>query len=36
MGLNWLEQIENAPDYKGDLEPMLAGPGWLPDTREDG
>ena len=35
MGLNWLEQIENSPDYDGDLEPMLAGPGWFPDTRED-
>ena len=34
MGLNWLEQIENAPDYEGDLETMLAGPGWKPDTRE--
>ena len=35
MGLNWLEQVENAPDYEGDLEPMLAGPGWTPDTRKD-
>ncbi len=34
MGLNWLEQIENAPEYDGDLETMLAGPGWLPDTRD--
>jgi len=35
MGLNWLEQVENAPEYEGDLEPMLACPGWLPDTRKD-
>lgn len=33
MGLNWVEQIENAPTYDGDLEPELAGPGWHPDTR---
>ena len=33
MGLNWIEQIENAPTYDGDLETELAGPGWHPDTR---
>jgi hypothetical protein len=34
MGLDWIEQIENAPTYKGDLPTGLAGPGWNPDTRE--
>jgi hypothetical protein len=33
MGLNWVEQIENAPTYDGDLGTGLAGPGWHPDTR---
>ncbi len=33
MGLNWIEQIENAPTYDGDLDTELAGPGWHPDTR---
>ncbi len=33
MGLNWIEQIENAPTYDGDLGTELAGPGWHPDTR---
>lgn len=34
MGLDWIEQIENAESYDGDLPTMLAGPGWEPDTRE--
>jgi hypothetical protein len=34
MGLDWIEQLENAPDYKGDLPTELAGPGWNPDTRD--
>jgi hypothetical protein len=34
MGLDWIEQIENAPTYEGDLPTELAGPGWNPDTRE--
>lgn len=34
MGLDWIEQIENAPTYDGDLPTELAGPGWNPDTRD--
>ena len=33
MGLDWVEQIENAEGYAGDLPTGLAGPGWSPDTR---
>jgi len=33
MGLDWIEQIENAETYDGDLPTELAGPGWLPDSR---
>ena len=33
MGLDWIEQIENAESYDGDLAIELAGPGWLPDSR---
>ena len=34
MGLDWIEQIENAETYEGDLPTELAGPGWFPDSRE--
>ncbi len=34
MGLDWIEQIENAECYDGDLATELAGPGWSPDSRE--
>lgn len=34
MGLDWIEQIENAETYDGDLATELAGPGWFPDSRE--
>ncbi len=34
MGLDWIEQIENAEGYDGDLATELAGPGWYPDSRE--
>ncbi len=34
MGLDWIEQIENADSYDGDLATELAGPGWYPDSRE--
>ena len=34
MGLDWIEQIENAESYDGDLATELAGPGWYPDSRE--
>lgn len=34
MGLDWIEQLENAGTYDGDLPVELAGPGWFPDTRE--
>ena len=34
MGLDWIEQIENAETYDGDLATELAGPGWFPDARE--
>ena len=34
MGLDWIEQIENTEGYGGDLPTELAGPGWLPDSRE--
>lgn len=33
MGLDWIEQIENAASYDGDLPTELAGPGWEPDSR---
>ena len=33
MGLDWVEQVENAETYEGDLPTELAGPGWSPDTR---
>ena len=33
MGLDWVEQIENAEGYDGDLPTELAGPGWHTDTR---
>ena len=33
MGLDWVEQIESAEGYDGDLPTELAGPGWYPDTR---
>ena len=33
MGLDWVEQVENAESYLGDLPTGLAGPGWFPDTR---
>jgi len=36
MGLDWIEQIENAGTYKGDLPTELAGPGWEPDSRIKG
>ena len=34
MGLDWIEQIENAEIYDGDLPTELAGPGWSPDSRQ--
>ena len=34
MGLDWIEQIENAESYDGDLATELAGPGWYPDSRQ--
>lgn len=34
MGLDWIEQIENAETYDGELQTELAGPGWFPDSRE--
>ena len=34
MGLDWIEQIENANNYNGDLPTELAGPGWYPDSRQ--
>ena len=33
MGLDWVEQVENAEGYEGDLPTELAGPGWFPDPR---
>lgn len=33
MGLDWIEQIENAEGYDGGLATELAGPGWRPDSR---
>lgn len=36
MGLDWIEQLENAETYDGDLPTELAGPGWYPDTRDPG
>ena len=33
MGLDWIEQIENAASYEGDMPTELAGPGWMPDLR---
>ena len=33
MGLDWIEQIENAETYDGELPTELAGPGWSPDSR---
>ena len=33
MGLDWVEQIENAQGYDGDLPTELAGPGWFLDPR---
>jgi hypothetical protein len=34
MGLDWIEQLENATSYDGGLATELAGPGWHPDSRE--
>ena len=34
MGLDWIEQLENAASYDGGLATELAGPGWHPDSRE--
>lgn len=34
MGLDWIEQIENAAGYDGDMPTELAGPGWEPDSRK--
>ena len=33
MGLDWIEQMENAATYDGELPTELAGPGWEPDSR---